>query len=51
MRSTDLDRKLTICQKLAKVSKDARNVKYINELKLSNEEDAPMTFAVDREVS
>ncbi|KAI9635934.1 WD40-repeat-containing domain protein [Dioszegia hungarica] len=35
--------------KLAKVSKDARNVKYINELKLSSEEDAPMTIAVDRE--
>jgi len=39
------------CQKLAKVSRDARKVRYVNELRLSNQEDAPMTMAVDRPVS
>ncbi|RXK39100.1 prolactin regulatory element-binding protein [Tremella mesenterica] len=34
--------------KLCRVSKDGRNVKYINELKLSGDEDAPMTLAIDR---
>ncbi|GFZ50719.1 hypothetical protein JCM24511_08477 [Saitozyma sp. JCM 24511] len=34
--------------KLAKVSKDGKELKYLDELKLSNEEDAPMTLAVSR---
>ena len=38
-------------QKLAKVSKDGRKVDYTKEVRLSNEEDAPMTLAVDRPVS
>ena len=38
-------------KKLAKVAKDGRRVKYTSEIKLSNEEDAPMTLAVDRKVS
>ncbi|OCF38627.1 prolactin regulatory element-binding protein [Kwoniella heveanensis CBS 569] len=33
--------------KVAKVSKDGRDVKYKSEVLLSNEEDAPMTIAVD----
>lgn len=33
------------------MSHDGQKVDYINELKLSNEEDAPMTLAVDRKVS
>ncbi|WVQ80404.1 hypothetical protein IAT38_002509 [Cryptococcus sp. DSM 104549] len=34
--------------KLCKVSKDGKNLRYVSELTLSNEEDAPMTMAVDR---
>lgn len=33
--------------KIAKVSKDARSLTYVHELKLSADEDAPMTMAVD----
>jgi hypothetical protein len=32
------------------VSKDGKELKYLDELKLSNEEDAPMTLAVSRPV-
>ncbi|ORX34646.1 WD40-repeat-containing domain protein [Kockovaella imperatae] len=39
-----IENKLKAC----KVSKDGRNVKYTTELRLSSEEDAPMTMAVDR---
>ncbi|KAK8845425.1 hypothetical protein IAR55_006138 [Kwoniella newhampshirensis] len=35
--------------KLCKVSKDGRSVRYITEVGLSNDEDAPMTVTVDRE--
>ncbi len=35
---------------MAKVAKDGRKVKYTGEIKLSSEEDAPMTLALDREV-
>ncbi|WWD22371.1 hypothetical protein CI109_106862 [Kwoniella shandongensis] len=35
--------------KLCKVSKDGRSVRYITEVALSNDEDAPMTLAVDRQ--
>ena len=38
-------------QKACKVSKDGRSVKYTAEIKLSNEEEAPMTMAVDRKAS
>ncbi|KAK1926221.1 quinon protein alcohol dehydrogenase-like superfamily [Papiliotrema laurentii] len=34
--------------KQARIAKDGRKVKYISEIKLSSEEDAPMTIAVDR---
>ncbi|ODN97087.1 hypothetical protein I350_08067 [Cryptococcus amylolentus CBS 6273] len=34
--------------KLCNVSKDGKKLKYLNELSLSNDEDAPMTMAVDR---
>ena len=33
------------------MSKDGKELKYLDELKLSNEEDAPMTLAVSRPVS
>ncbi|WVO14856.1 hypothetical protein L204_102495 [Cryptococcus depauperatus] len=35
--------------KLCKISKDGKSLKYITELLLNNEEDAPMTMAVDKE--
>jgi hypothetical protein len=37
-------------QKICTVSHDGQDVVYKSELKLSNEEDAPMTMAVDRKV-
>lgn len=43
-------KRLTAEQKLAKVSHDGQKLDYANELKLSSEEDAPMTMAVDRKV-
>ncbi|WVR03459.1 hypothetical protein IAU60_000450 [Kwoniella sp. DSM 27419] len=39
-----IQNKLKVC----KVSSDGKNVKYLSELALSNDEDAPMTLAVDR---
>ncbi|KIR30045.1 prolactin regulatory element-binding protein [Cryptococcus deuterogattii 99/473] len=35
--------------KLCKVSKDGRDLSYLTELALSNDEDAPMTMAIDKE--
>lgn len=35
--------------KLCKVSKDGKDLSYLTELALSNDEDAPMTMAIDKE--
>ncbi|WWD05890.1 hypothetical protein V865_003974 [Kwoniella europaea PYCC6329] len=39
-----IQNKLKVC----KVTKDGKSVKYLSEYTLSNEEDAPMTLAIDR---